>query len=200
MSPHQFQLIGGDPLLDFVNTVHDWTAPEARDYVPTFAEVLRFAEVAGVISAAEAKRLASASTGAELRRLRELRARLERILRALVAGRAPALGDLDSLARDGAEAARGSRWWSEKGRLMRGIDPGETGAATVRLRLIEAAVALLTSDRVARMSACPSCGWFFLDTTKNKSRRWCSMAMCGNPAKARAYYRRRRPGSRPHSR
>lgn len=196
MSPHQFQLVGGDPVLDFVNTVHDWTVPEPRDDLPTFPDVLRFAEEAGIVTSAEAKRLASVAAGAELRRLRELRARLERILRAMLSSRSPSAADLEDLARDAAEAARAARWRTEKGRLVRRFDPGEAGATTVRLRLIEAAVALLPSDRVARVGACPSCGWFFLDTTKNQSRRWCSMAMCGSAAKARAYYWRTKSGGR----
>jgi predicted RNA-binding Zn ribbon-like protein len=39
--------------------------------------------------------------------------------------------------------------------------------------------------------ACGGCGWLFLDTSKNHSRRWCSMDACGNQAKARRHYRRR---------
>ncbi|MGH7701051.1 MAG: CGNR zinc finger domain-containing protein [Gemmatimonadales bacterium] len=46
------------------------------------------------------------------------------------------------------------------------------------------------------MKSCPSCGWFFLDASKNRSRRWCSMATCGSSAKARRYYRRRKAARR----
>lgn len=192
MSTHQFQLVGGDAVLDFVNTVHDWTAPEPRDHLPTFAEALRFAEVAGVLTPAEGKRLAPMPPRTELGRLHTLRARLERILRAVLEERPPAAGDLEDLAREAAESARTVRWRSEKGRLTRAINPEAAGVATIRLRLVEAATALLTSDRLQRVSACPSCGWFFVDTTKNKSRRWCSMEMCGSAVKARSYYWRKK--------
>jgi predicted RNA-binding Zn ribbon-like protein len=188
MSEHRFELIGGDPVLDFVNTIHDWTAPEPRDYVPTFPEVLRFAEAAGVLSPAEARRLGALPGGTELRRLRDLRARLERILRAVEADRAPPGSDLEDLAEGAAEAARSARLRSEKGRVKRLVDADAAGAATVRLRLVEGMIALLTSERPSRVSRCPSCGWFFVDTTKNRSRRWCSMAMCGSAVKARNYY------------
>lgn len=188
MRSHQFQLVGGDAALDFVNTIHDWTAETPRDYVPTFDEALRFAQASAVVTSGEAKRVATRSAGAELRRLRALRARLERTLRAIVAGRSPASDDLEALARDAAEAARAARLRAEKGRMVRTVDPDVAGAAIVRLRIADAAIALLTSDRLDRVSACPSCGWFFLDTTKNRSRRWCSMSMCGSAAKARAYY------------
>jgi predicted RNA-binding Zn ribbon-like protein len=192
MPDHPFQLVGGDAVLDFLNTIHDWTAADPRDYIPTFAESLRFAQVAGVITAAEAKRLGTRPAGAELRRLHEVRARLERVCRAVLDGRAPRSADLDALARDAAAAARTARLRTQGGQLTRTIDPTVAGLATVRLRLVEAAVTLLTSERVARLGACPSCGWLFLDTTKNRSRRWCSMAMCGDAAKSRTYYWRTR--------
>ena len=44
-----------------------------------------------------------------------------------------------------------------------------------------------------RMKACPGrdCGWTFYDYSRNQSARWCSMKVCGEREKARAYYRRR---------
>jgi predicted RNA-binding Zn ribbon-like protein len=188
MPQHRFELVGGDAVLDFLNTIHDWTVPEPRDYIPTFAEALRFAEAAGVLTRGEARRFVTPSGGPELRRLRELRALLERIFRAVVKERAPSPEDLAALAEEAATAARVARLRSERGHVVRAIDPQAAGAATLHARLAEGAVALLTSERLARIGACPSCGWFFLDTTKNRSRRWCSMAMCGNAAKSRSYY------------
>jgi predicted RNA-binding Zn ribbon-like protein len=43
-----------------------------------------------------------------------------------------------------------------------------------------------------RLKACPleGCLWAFYDRSKNRSRRWCSMDVCGNVAKARAYRQR----------
>ena len=57
---------------------------------------------------------------------------------------------------------------------------------------------LLTSGRLDRVRECPGadgCGWLFYDTSKNGSRRWCSMEGCGNVAKARRLYARRRAAS-----
>ncbi len=44
----------------------------------------------------------------------------------------------------------------------------------------------------ARVRECANhrCLWLFLDDSKNGSRRWCSMQMCGNRAKARRHYQR----------
>jgi predicted RNA-binding Zn ribbon-like protein len=48
-------------------------------------------------------------------------------------------------------------------------------------------MSLLTSDAMEHVHACKSetCRWVFLDTSKNHSRRWCDMKICGNRMKAR---------------
>lgn len=51
---------------------------------------------------------------------------------------------------------------------------------------------LLTSDDLKRVGQCADdrgCGWLFIDTSKNRSRRWCSMDDCGNRAKQRRHYK-----------
>jgi predicted RNA-binding Zn ribbon-like protein len=44
----------------------------------------------------------------------------------------------------------------------------------------------------SRLKAClaDTCQWAFYDQSKNRSAHWCSMAVCGNRAKARAYRNR----------
>ena len=58
------------------------------------------------------------------------------------------------------------------------------------------AAELLTSGDLGRVRGCASeeCGWVFLDTTRNRSRRWCDMKECGNREKARRFYQRSREG------
>ena len=57
---------------------------------------------------------------------------------------------------------------------------------------------LVTSARLGRVRACAAldCGWWFLDDTKNASRRWCDMKICGNRQKVRSYRERHH---RPHA-
>ncbi|MBI2402308.1 MAG: CGNR zinc finger domain-containing protein [Gemmatimonadetes bacterium] len=102
-------------------------------------------------------------------------------------------------------------WWAISRAVTSRSKPGEglrrtrdqvvrvidADAPVLRWCLVEAAVALLTSPRLTRVKACPSCRWFFLDVSKNRSRRWCSMATCGSSAKARRYYWRTKHGRRP---
>jgi predicted RNA-binding Zn ribbon-like protein len=60
------------------------------------------------------------------------------------------------------------------------------------------AAELLTSDQLCCVRVCEDdqgCGYLFIDTTRNHSRRWCSMESCGNRAKARRHYARQRLSS-----
>ncbi|HSH12932.1 MAG TPA: CGNR zinc finger domain-containing protein, partial [Desulfurivibrionaceae bacterium] len=73
--------------------------------------------------------------------------------------------------------------WSDAGGLRRLLWP-----------IVRSAAELLTSEKLERVGQCAgdSCGWLFLDTSRNRSRRWCEMEHCGNRAKARRHYRRQK--------
>ncbi|WP_158555940.1 CGNR zinc finger domain-containing protein [Peribacillus glennii] len=60
--------------------------------------------------------------------------------------------------------------------------------------IVQSAMDLLTSEDKKRVKQCEggTCGWLFLDTSRNKSRRWCSMEDCGNRAKAKRHYNRKK--------
>lgn len=191
MAPHRFELVGGDPALDFLNTIHDYTKEPRRDYLTSYDEALRWGAATGLVAPAEARRAAARDDGSELQRLIELRAVLERIATALMAGRAPAPPDLDALSAAAAESASAARLRRGRaGTLDRIIDVEDAGASVLRLRIVDAALALFGGGQVYRMKSCAGCGWFFVDETKNRSRRWCSMATCGASAKSRRYYRK----------
>lgn len=58
--------------------------------------------------------------------------------------------------------------------------------------ILDDALDLLARGARVRKCASDRCGWLFLDTSKNHSRRWCSMDSCGNRAKTRRHYERHR--------
>jgi predicted RNA-binding Zn ribbon-like protein len=194
---HQFKLVGGHPALDFINTVHDWTVSEPHDYLSEFADAIRFGEAVGLLTRADDLRLPRRTPHVELTRLRELRALLKRIFQMRLSGQAPSNMDLGRLSANLAEAARATRLMvptrphrSHQVPVIREIIAKNAGDTLLRLRIVEAAAALLVSDAMLRVKSCPTCGWLFLDVSKNRSRRWCSMDTCGAVAKARRYYRR----------
>ncbi len=54
------------------------------------------------------------------------------------------------------------------------------------------AMRLLEPARLERIKICPNCHWLYFDESRNRSRRWCDMTVCGNRAKAQRHYRRNR--------
>jgi predicted RNA-binding Zn ribbon-like protein len=77
-------------------------------------------------------------------------------------------------------------------RWGRTVDPQRLGS--ILSPLVRSAVELLVSPEVRRVKCCgdPACGWLFLDTSRNGSRRWCDMRDCGNRAKASRFYRKKK--------
>ena len=194
---YQFKLTGGHPALDFVNTVQDWNVRERHDYLGEFADAIRFGETAGLLTRADVSRLRRRTPHNELTRLRELRGLLKRIFQTQLSGQSPSSTDLRRLSAILAQVDRATRLMaaaqthrSPQVPMRRVIAVEKAGDALLRLRIVEAAVALLVSNAVFRVKSCPTCGWLFLDVSKNRSRRWCSMGTCGAVAKARRYYRR----------
>ena len=72
------------------------------------------------------------------------------------------------------------------------LEPGAGGVAGALGRLVAIVAASMADGTWSRLKACRAdrCGWAFYDRARNRSRQWCSMAVCGNRTKARAYRRR----------
>ncbi len=70
------------------------------------------------------------------------------------------------------------------------IDPGPSLDWIIRSIADSTAELMLTTER-SRIKLCHGerCGWLFLDESPNNRRRWCSMADCGNRAKAKRHYK-----------
>lgn len=58
------------------------------------------------------------------------------------------------------------------------------------LATARSALRLVALSEPERLKICPNCQWLFVDQSRNRSRSWCDMAVCGNRAKARLHYRR----------
>ncbi len=57
--------------------------------------------------------------------------------------------------------------------------------------VVAAAFGAMLDGTWPRLKACRNCHWSFYDYSPNRSAAWCSMQLCGNRAKTRAYRRRR---------
>jgi predicted RNA-binding Zn ribbon-like protein len=79
------------------------------------------------------------------------------------------------------------------------LEPGAGGVDGALGRVLAAVHASMEEGTWGRLKSCANatCGWAFYDRSKNRSGRWCSMEVCGNRMKTRAY-RRRRQGTSSH--
>jgi predicted RNA-binding Zn ribbon-like protein len=59
-------------------------------------------------------------------------------------------------------------------------------------RILSIVHAAMADGTWQRLKACRNCHWAFYDYSRNRSASWCSMAICGNRLKTRAYRRRAR--------
>ncbi len=198
-----WRFVGGEPALDFANTA-EWHASGApRETLASFADLVRWCRSAGLLArgpAAELLREAArhpAAAGKALRRAVEVREALYRLTLAVGRGAPPDTMDLAVFNRALGSALRHARLAAGKRGLSWIWGNGRRPLEACLWPVLDSAAELLTSERRSRIRQCADdrgCGWVFLDTTKNRSRRWCDMADCGNRAKARRFARgRRRP-------
>ena len=81
------------------------------------------------------------------------------------------------------------------GDVLRLVATGST-SDVVAGRLVAVVVDAQATGVWDRVKACQHCGWIFIDSSRNRSGRWCSMSACGGREKARAYRSRRRDPAR----
>ncbi|HHZ10441.1 MAG TPA: hypothetical protein GX405_16855 [Rhizobiales bacterium] len=192
-TPHRFS--GGALALDTANTVVLRGDPRGFDRFADAAEIARFAEAAALHRADElgGRRIAVADVGAVREGVVELREAIDALFRARAAsGRAPG-GALARLLRACANALEGA-----KDTAIAGAGPAEAGPVGFEAAVAMSALSLLCDGAARRIRICANCNWLFLDRSRNGSRIWCDMAVCGNRQKARRHYGRRKAEDRKH--
>jgi predicted RNA-binding Zn ribbon-like protein len=190
-----FELIAGHPALDFVNTL-DWRfgGKSPEELLKSYGHLLEFAEQSKVLTAVQARRLeraGAASSGAQaLASCREFREALAEVFYAGLDARSPSAAARETLERY-IQAARGRQKlnWRQSPRLEWEWPDSDRDARLPLWALAIGASELMTSETVDRLRACdnPECRWLFLDTSKNHTKRWCDMRLCGNRMKARRF-------------
>jgi predicted RNA-binding Zn ribbon-like protein len=191
--------VGNHPCLDFVNTVHSRVERDSHDYLQSYEDLVEWAVDGGLLSGRERRGLVDAArasprlAAAALRRAVELREVLYRLFVALIRGGKPSSAEIDGFNEWLAQTLRHRRLvGSESGYAWSWEENNEWLDRPLWSVVLSAAEVLAVADP-KRIRECPApdgCGWIFYDTSKNGTRRWCTMRLCGNVAKARRYYRR----------
>ena len=196
-----FDLSGGKLCLDFANTVDNRPTERAKERLETYADLAAWSRQSGVLSLREERTLAARARRApgEARKVLERARSLREALFAIFSRREPsALGDLKRVLpwvyrRPVLRSGRNYElaWQDDPKALDRMLGP-----------VVRSAVDLLTSKELDRVRVCgaETCDWLFLDESRSGTQKWCDMSVCGNRAKARRFYRRKRSVRRRESR
>ncbi len=184
-----FLLVAGHPALDLVNTL-DWRfrTSGTEELLKTYDDLVRFSEQSKLV---KIRPSAGGRAGARaLVHSRELREALAEIFYTRLDGRQPSTAARHRLERYFQEARLKQKLnWRQSPRLEWEWSGMERDAELPVWALAMSASDLMTSEAVDRVRACDNteCRWLFLDTSKNHTRRWCDMQVCGNRMKARRF-------------
>lgn len=191
-----FFFVGGDPALDFLNTRPALKGGE-EELLADFPAVLRWLTAAGLAEKADVEGFADrwAESTAAKNAMKEILAFREKVRGAVFAleseGRVPetALAEVnEALARhpvcfqvvtSGQRNVKKTKFLLKNPEDVMGI-------------LANAAADLFSRRDLRRIRKCESCVIHFCDTTKNHTRRWCSMQFCGNRSKVMSYAARKK--------
>jgi predicted RNA-binding Zn ribbon-like protein len=187
------------PCLALANTVRWHASDHPEETLRSYAGLVAWARAAEMLTTPAARRLlhAAADRPAEaarvLKRAVALRETIYRIFVALIHKRPPAGSDLDGLNRALAHSAGCARVVKTAKGFARTWGTDDAALDSLLAPLAFSAAELLVSEGRERVGQCADdrgCGWLFLDTSKNRTRRWCDINDCGNRAKQRRHYER----------
>jgi predicted RNA-binding Zn ribbon-like protein len=186
--------------LDFANTAAWHASDQPTEQLNSYADLVAWASQNGIVTEPEARQLSQEGTKQSteavfiLKQAIALREAIYRIFSAVAGERRPEGNDLNLLNTALGKAfshlqvtptEAGFTWkWTGQGALEQMLWPVARSAAD-----------LLTSAHLDRVKECEDdrgCGVLFLDTSRNRSRRWCAMRDCGNRAKVRRHRQRKR--------
>ncbi|MGH6941131.1 CGNR zinc finger domain-containing protein [Hypericibacter sp.] len=174
----------GHRCLDFVNSLVATNEPAPRDSLLSPSDYRIWAGMAGIAvdpQASEPVELAA------LNRARELRESILQILTAMLDGKPTPVGAIEHLTEEAARSFRSRRLAPADGHLAWQRTYHDLDSVTDLLAAEAAELFSRAGPLPLKRCIDADCGWFFLDTSRNKSRHWCSMTDCGNRAKARRH-------------
>ena len=192
----KFQFVGGNVCLDFTNTVGGKRGLSTREYLNSYADFVSWCQQAGLLSKSIADVLVQAAalrpdeSATALRGAIELREAIYRIFAALASDDSPQASDLEHLNAELSTHLGRLRVASNRKRFNWTWTSSDDALDQALGPIARSAADLLTSPHLleqVRQCEGDTCGWLFVDSSKNHSRRWCVMRECGNVAKVRRF-------------
>ena len=192
-------LVGGVLCLDFINTV-DWRGRENPiEFLNEYRDLVAWSRHAGIVTPKKAKQLIQKASKHPLKAkivLNEavsFRETLYRIFTSIFEKKAPGKKDLAMLNEAFSKTMAQMKIVHTGSGFTWEADSPKDNLDGLLIAITRSASDLLISESLTKVKRCTDsdCSWFFLDTSKNRSRRWCDMTDCGNRAKASRFYKRK---------
>jgi predicted RNA-binding Zn ribbon-like protein len=198
MPDKKFELLGGVLCLDFANTIHEYGAVDPREELNNFQDLVSFETQAGAFTDKEASMLSSRAAknpqlaNKTLATAKEFRRSLYRSFSAIAKGKDPSSSDLEYFNQQLPRVMQNLRVQRKGHDVVWVWKKNHENLDPVLWPIVRSTVELLTSDERSLVRECEGedCTWLFLDHSKNHSRRWCDMDICGNRAKWHRFYKK----------
>jgi predicted RNA-binding Zn ribbon-like protein len=193
-SPPPAEAVDAERVLAFVNTLSGRPTDAPVERLVSYDALVEWAREQHLIPAAAADRLSQEArrhphqAAGVLARAREFREALNGLAAAIDQQRQPGPAVLATISECLAAAYANGRLVPHDGALQ-WVASADDDLNRVLWEIGRAAGRLVLSPRLSRIRACAAadCGWWFVDDTKNRSRRWCDMKLCGNREKVRRF-------------
>jgi predicted RNA-binding Zn ribbon-like protein len=192
--------MGGAVCLDFVNTLDDRFSAEPKELLEHYVDLARFAEDTGILGDAQVDRLMTRSmqrpeeAKRALASALQVREAISEIFYALARKKLVPAASLVILNQHVQEAAQHLGLVAGRRHFEWKFESDLYDLFAPLWPIARDAAELLASERLEYVRACASktCEWLFLDESKNHRRRWCDMTKCGNRAKVRRFYTKKK--------
>lgn len=198
-------LDGGWLCLDFINTVGNRIVKPTRCYLPDNNEILKWAKRVNIFSSKEVSEIKGKNSEypdmaeKDHKKVINMRETLYKMFSSIANDLSPSGSILKQFNKYLSETFDNLKVVVNKNRVVTEDWRKEnTGMHQFQSMIIKSAYELLKSDLLRALKQCDKCGWLFLDRSKNRSRRWCSMETCGSSDKSQRYYRKMKKGTVPY--
>lgn len=185
----ELRLDGNNLCLNFVNTIYDRLALEVRDLIVDKEDWITWLRKTGLL---EKNIVFSNDVGFDLEYVTDTRELFYRIFKSLSHNRTVLKKDLKHFEQLLLKARKATKLSIIDNVPKQELIIDDNNLSNYVLPIIKSAHDLFISDKIVRIKECNHCGWLYLDTSKNNSRKWCSMESCGSQVKAKRYYQNKK--------
>ena len=191
-------LDGGCHCFNFINTVHSRTEELSYDYLQTYDDLLKWSEKVKLLPNERIKRLkvlarknekAAEKKLVDIKNKREL---LFNIFSSIINKDKFDNSLVEEFNNTLSQALSNLAFEFNSGEINLSWKKSDVDLMEPLWVIFKNAFDILTSISQKRLKACKSCGWLFLDNSKNNSRTWCNMQTCGSIDKSKRYYHRKK--------